>query len=69
MIKKVRFINFQNDDEINVLLNDLESELDKFKGERSDHTIVDKLKEISVVGSNEFIPSDFNPSVSFLEVI
>jgi hypothetical protein len=67
MIKKVHMLNFQNDQEISKLLNDLETEMDKFKGERSDDIIVEKLKQISTIGSQEFMPSDFNPAISYLE--
>jgi hypothetical protein len=68
MIKKVRFLNFYDDEEITELINSLETELEKIKGERDDGVIVDKLKEISDTGKKKFIPKRFNPAISVLEV-
>jgi len=67
MIKKVRILNFYEDKEIAVLVKDLESELDKIKGEVNPETIVDKLKEIVEVSKKEYVPH-FNPAISVLEV-
>jgi len=68
MIKKIKLLNFYNDDEISGLLNGLEIELDKFKGERNKDVIVGKLREIVEIGKKEYTPSNFNPAVGYLEV-
>jgi len=68
MIKKVGYLNFHDDTDIATLLNDLEIEIDKFKGERDDKIVVGKLKEIVDAGTKEFIPDNFNPAISYLEV-
>lgn len=68
MIKKVRILNFYDDAEVSGLINGLETEMDKIKGERDDGVIVDKLKEIADTGKKEFTPKRFNPLISVLEV-
>lgn len=67
MIKKVRFLNFYDDKEIDGLIKDLENEIDKIKGELNQDLIVVKLKEIVEVGKKEFTPKNFNPAISVLE--
>jgi hypothetical protein len=67
-IEKVRLLNFYDDKEMANLLTNLETEMDKFKGERDHNEIVLTLQKIVEVGTEEFIPSDFNPSISTLEV-
>lgn len=67
MINKVKVLNFYNDSEVSGLLKQLENELDKIKGETNKDVIVSKLKEIVDISSKEFIPIDFNPSISVLE--
>jgi len=68
MINKVKLLNFHNDQEIKQSINDLETEIDKFKGERDKNIIVEKLQKIVDMGTKDFLPSDFNPSISTLEV-
>lgn len=68
MIGKVKMLNFHNDKEIACLLKDLDMEIDKFKGERDKNVVIRKLQEIVKVGAEEFLPSDFNPAISYLEV-
>lgn len=68
MIKKVKLLNFYDDDDISKLISDLDKEIDKFKGERNDVAVVDKLKEIVDVSKKEFMPKNFNPAISVLEV-
>jgi len=68
MVKKVRRLNFYNDEEVARLINGLETELEKIKGERDDGVIVDKLKEIADTGKKKFVPKRFNPAISVLEV-
>ncbi len=68
MIKKVKILNFYDDKEISSLLKDLGLEIDKMKGEMDPGVVVDKLKEIVEVSQKEYIPRNFNPSISVLEV-
>jgi len=67
-IEKVRLLNFYDDKEMTALLTNLEVEIDKFKGERNHDEIVTTLQKIVEIGTEEFLPSDFNPSISTLEV-
>ena len=67
MIRKVRNLNFYDDKEIASLLNELETEVNKFKGEDDPEIIVRKLEEIVQIGIQEFVPSDFNPAIGYLE--
>ena len=68
MIKKVKLLNFYNDDEINNVLSDLGSEVNKFKGDRNKGVIVEKLQQIVEISQKEFMPKNFNPTIGFLEV-
>lgn len=68
MIKKIKVLNFYDDQEIEKLLNGLETELDRFKGETNPDIVTNKLKEISVVSKKRFVPKNFNPAISVLEV-
>ena len=68
MIDKVKLLNFHNDGEINSLLHNLETEIDKFKGERDSNVIVDSLKEIVNLSSRELCHDDFNTSINYLEI-
>ena len=67
-IRKVKLLNFYNDDEISKLLLDLETEMDKIKGEADNHTIANKLREIIEVTEKEFTPRNYNPAISSLEL-
>lgn len=67
MIQKVKLLNFYDDDEISGLLKGLENELGKIKGEIDGGVVIDKLREIVDVGKREYMPKDFNPSISVLE--
>lgn len=68
MIKKVNMLNFHNDAEINKLLKELDSEIDKFKGERDKDVVISKLQAIVDAGTQEFFPQDFNPAIGALEI-
>lgn len=69
MIKKIRYLNFYNDSEVNGLLKELEVEVDKNKGDRSDNAIMDKLKQITEIGSREFQPEkSFATAINYIEV-
>ena len=67
-IKKVKTLNFYDDKEMLVLLNNLETEVDKFKGERDNNQIICTLQNIVDVTKSEFTPEDFNPSISTLDI-
>ncbi len=67
MIKKVRLLNFYDDNEISKLLSSLEIAVCRDRGELDKNTIVNKLMEIVEIGEKEFIPSDFN-AISLLEL-
>jgi len=49
-------------------MDSLEAEISKFKGERDDDIIVDKLKQIVEIGEQELEFDNFNPAISYLEV-
>jgi len=66
LMRKVKVLNFYDDVEILNLLNQLETEVDKIKGEVNKDFIVSKLREIVVVSAKECAPN-FNPSISVLE--
>lgn len=68
MMEKVRLLNFHNDKEITALLNGLETEIDKFKGERNKNIIVEKLAEIVDTATKEITPKNFNDVIGYLEV-
>jgi hypothetical protein len=68
MIKKVRLLNFYNDQEVSALIKDLDNELDKVKGDVDQGIIAEKLKAIVDIGKKEYMPSNFNPLISILEV-
>jgi len=67
MIRKVKVLNFYDDKEISLVLNGLDTELDKIKGETDRGVIIDKLKEIVEVTKQEYLPKNFNPAISVLE--
>jgi len=66
MVKKVRLLNFYDDKKIHNLLSELETEVMKPKGDRNKNIIVDKLRMITEVGSEEFTPEDFSPTIGYL---
>jgi len=68
IIKKVKLLNFHDDNEVNDMLKGLETEVDKFKGERNKDIIVEKLQKLSDLSKDEFLPTNFNPIISSLEV-
>lgn len=68
IISKVKLLNFHNDSEINKMLKDLEAEVDKFKGDRNKANIVEKLQKIVDLSQDEFLPSDYNPIISSIEL-
>jgi len=68
MVTKVRTLNFYDDDEIMRLLSELETEVDKFKGQRDKDIVVKKLQQIVAKGKEEFMPKNFNPAIDYLDV-
>ena len=55
-IDYIRSINFQNDSEIENMLDELNRELEKFKGERSKDNIIKNLQDIVDLAKKEFTP-------------
>jgi len=68
MIEKVKMLNFYDDKDIDRLLQELEVELNQFKGKRSNQTVSNKLREIIETAKKDFMPPNFNPAVEYLEV-
>jgi hypothetical protein len=68
MINKVRILNFYDDKEIDKLIVELDSELNQFKGKRNNQNVSDKLRQIIDVAKKEFMPTNFNPAVGYLEI-
>ena len=70
MIKKIKLLNFYNDREVSDLIKELSIEVDKdnIKGEINQGVIVEKLREIADSVKRDYIPRNFNPSISVLEV-
>ena len=69
MIEKVQTLNFYDDDKIAQLLNSLEIEIGKYKGETNNGMVAEKLKEIVEVSSKDYFEEEFNPTIDCLEVI
>jgi len=67
MVRKVKLLNFYDDNEISKLLSGLEVEICRNKGDLDTNVIVNKLTEIVEISKKEFIPADFN-AISFLEL-
>jgi len=68
MISQVRNLNFHDDKEISTILNDLETEVDKYKGERDKLVVQNKLQELVDLAKEEYLPESFNPIVDFVEI-
>jgi len=68
MIEQVRNLNFHNDKEINDILNDLEAEVSKYKGERDKVTIQNKLRELVDLSKEEYLPEGFNPIIDMVDI-
>ena len=68
MIDKVRILNFYDDKEIRIQLNELETEVDKFKGARDKGVIMQKLQDIVDIGTENYLPDEYNPAISSLEI-
>ena len=68
MVSKVRNLNFHDDKEIATILNDLEEEVDKYKGERDKVVIQNRLQELVDLSKKEYLPEGFNPIVDFIEI-
>lgn len=68
MIKRVKLLNFYDDKEIAKLTTELDTEINKIKGESKNDLIIDKLREIVEVTKKEFEPKYFSPAISTLEI-
>lgn len=67
-IKRINLLNFYDDVQISNLLKELDSEVDKFKGERDNDHIEGLLNEIIKECDKDLSAKDFNPSISILEI-
>jgi hypothetical protein len=68
MIAKVKTLNFYNDTEMATLLQELDVEVSKFKGERDKAVISNTLQKLVDIAEDEFLPNNFNPMVDFVEI-
>ncbi len=68
MIQKIKLLNFYDDVEIKDILKDLDIEVSKIKGETDRDIVVNKLKGLVEIGKKEFLPKNFNPAISVLEI-
>lgn len=68
MIKRVRILNFYNDEDINRRFNELEFEVDKRQCDMNRDVVTDKLEEIVSVAKKEFKVDGFVSTVDYLEV-
>ena len=68
MIKKVRTLNFHNDEEIETILNDLKNEVSRYKGERDKVVITTKLRELVDLAKEEYMPEGFNPIIDIIDI-
>lgn len=66
-IDNVRLLNFCNDHEITELLNNLENEVTKFKGERDNSVILRCMQTLADVAKKEFAPYDVNPILDCMD--
>ena len=67
MIEKVKLLNFYNDSDIQIALQDLQKEVVKVRGERDRTMVVAKLKSVIDTAKSEFLPHD-NPTIESLEI-
>jgi hypothetical protein len=68
MIAQVRNLNFHDDKEIDKILNDLEAEVSKYKGERDKVVIQTKLRELVDLAKEEYMPEGINPIVDIMDI-
>ena len=68
LIRKVNLLNFYNDPDILTMTKELELEVNKFKGERNKNIVAEKLQKFIEIKDNDFIPTDYNPLISGLEL-
>jgi len=69
MIEKVRKLNFYDDKQITLLLNSLELEIGKYKGEMDKNVVKETLEKIVEESSTEYFPDDFDPAIESLKII
>jgi hypothetical protein len=68
MISQVRNLNFYKDEEVEAILNDLEAEVSKYKGERDKVIIQTKLRELVDLAKEEYLPEGFNPIIDIMDI-
>jgi len=66
MVQKVEQLNFYNDKDVTIAIQEVKLEIQKFKGERNDNAILETLKRIMDVCKSDYVP-DFNPSTAYIE--
>ena len=69
MIEKVHTLNFYDDKKIVELLNGLEIEVNKYKGQTNNGIIAGKLEEIVKASSGDYFEEEFNPTIDCLEIM
>jgi hypothetical protein len=68
MIAQVKNLNFYNDEEIHDILNSLDAEVSKYKGERDKKVISTKLRELVNLGKQEYMPKGYNPIINVMDI-
>lgn len=68
MIKQVKHLNFYNDEEMEKILNDLLSEVSRYKGDRDKLVIQNKLRELVDLSKTEYMPEGFNPIIDIIDI-
>jgi hypothetical protein len=68
IIEKAKTLNFHNDTEIDKILDDLDIEVSKFKGERDKKLISVKLRALVDLGKKEVTPESYAPLIDFMDL-
>ena len=68
IITETRRLNFYDDKKIDEMMNDLDVEVGKMKGEENNEIIEDRLKKIVDLAKKEIDFNDFNPTLEYLEI-
>jgi len=68
IIQKVKTLNFHNDSEITNILEDLDIEVSKFKGERDKKLISIKLRELVELSKKEVTPESYAPLIDYMDI-
>jgi len=68
LIEETKKLNFYDDKKVDTMLEELNVELNKVKGEANADIIEDRLKKLSELSKIELQVEDFNPTIGFLEI-